>query len=137
MLVGRPDWLAESDPFLRGGGAVDFVTLDKVAWTELPDRQEAGTPNTIGAVALGVACEVLDGVGMGQLEREEHELYAYARQRLSAIDGLTFYSLWGPGHPRLGILTFNVRDLHHSLWPRPFRRNMASQSATAASARTR
>ncbi len=115
VLVGRPDWLAESDPFLRGGGAVDFVTLDKVAWTELPDRQEAGTPNTIGAVALGVACEVLDGVGMGQLEREEHELYAYARQRLSQIDGLTFYSLWGPGHPRLGILTFNVRDLHHSL----------------------
>src|SRR6186997_716837 len=115
VLAGRPDWLAQSDPFLRGGGAVDFVTLDKVAWTELPDRQEAGTPNTIGAVALGVACEVLDGVGMGQLEREEHELYAYARQRLAAVDGVTLYSLWGPTHPRLGILTFNVRGLHHSL----------------------
>jgi selenocysteine lyase/cysteine desulfurase len=115
VLVGRPDWLAQSDPFLRGGGAVDFVTLDKVAWTELPDRQEAGTPNTIGAVALGVACEVLDGVGMGQLEREEQELYAYARRRLSAIDGLTLYSLWGPGHPRLGILTFNLAGMHHSL----------------------
>ena len=115
VLVGRPDWLAESDPFLRGGGAVDFVTLDQVAWTELPDRQEAGTPNTIGAVALGVACEVLDGIGMGQLEREEHELYAYARQQLAAVDGVTLYSLWGPGHPRLGILTFNVAGLHHSL----------------------
>ena len=99
VLAGRPDWLAEADPFLRGGGAVDFVTLDKVAWTELPDRQEAGTPNTIGAVALGVACEVLDGVGMGQLEREEHELYAYARRRLAAIEGLTLYSLWGPTSP--------------------------------------
>ena len=102
VLVGRPDWLAESDPFLRGGGAVDFVTLDRVAWTELPDRQEAGTPNTIGAVALGVACEVLDGVGMGQLEREEQELYAYARRRLAAIEGLTLYSLWGPRSPAAG-----------------------------------
>src|SRR3954468_11859961 len=115
VLVGRSDWLAQSDPFLRGGGAVDFVTLDKVAWTELPDRQEAGTPNTIGAVALGVACEVLDGGGMGELERDEQELYAYARRRLTAIEGLTAYSLWGPGHPRLGILTFNVSGMHHSL----------------------
>jgi selenocysteine lyase/cysteine desulfurase len=115
VLVGRADWLSQSDPFLRGGGAVDFVTLDKVAWTELPDRQEAGTPNTIGAVALGVACEVLDGVGMGELERDEQELYAYARRRLTAIDGLTAYSLWGPGHPRLGILTFNLAGMHHSL----------------------
>jgi selenocysteine lyase/cysteine desulfurase len=115
VLVGRPDWLADSDPFLRGGGAVDFVTLDRVAWTELPDRQEAGTPNTIGAVALGVACEILDGVGMGTLEHEERELREYARIRLAAIDGVTLYSLWGPTHPRLGILTFNVGTLHHSL----------------------
>jgi selenocysteine lyase/cysteine desulfurase len=115
VLVGRSDWLAESDPFLRGGGAVDFVTLERVAWTELPDRQEAGTPNTIGAVALGVACEVLDGVGMGELEREEQELHGYARRRLSAVDAVTLYSLWGPNHPRLGILTFNLDGLHHSL----------------------
>ncbi|HEY7599226.1 MAG TPA: aminotransferase class V-fold PLP-dependent enzyme, partial [Candidatus Limnocylindrales bacterium] len=115
VLVGRADWLGDSDPFLRGGGAVDLVTLDEVYWTELPDRQEAGTPNTIGAVALGVACETLDGIGMGRLEADEHQLYAYARPRLAAIDGLTLYSLWGADHPRLGILTFNLRGLHHSL----------------------
>jgi selenocysteine lyase/cysteine desulfurase len=115
VLTGRADWLAAADPFLRGGGAVDLVTLDDVYWTELPDRQEAGTPNTIGAVALGVACETLDAIGMGRLEAQEHALYAYARSRLAAIDGLTLYSMWGPDHPRLGILTFNLRGLHHSL----------------------
>jgi selenocysteine lyase/cysteine desulfurase len=115
VLVGRPDWLAEHDPYLRGGGAVDFVTLSDVYWTGLPDRQEAGSPNTIGAVALGVACETLDGVGMGRLEHEEHQLYLYARDRLARIPGLTLYSLWPPDHPRLGILTFNIAGLHHSL----------------------
>ena len=115
VLVGRPDWLADQAPYLRGGGAVDFVTLNDVYWTGLPDRQEAGSPNTIGAVALGVACETLDGVGMGRLEAAEHELYAYARDRLSRLDGVTMYSLWPPDHPRLGILTFNVAGLHHSL----------------------
>ncbi|HWH36842.1 MAG TPA: aminotransferase class V-fold PLP-dependent enzyme [Candidatus Limnocylindrales bacterium] len=115
VLTGRADWLADHDPFLRGGGAVDFVTLHDVYWTGLPDRQEAGSPNTIGAVALGVACETLDAVGMGRIEREEHELYGYARERLSAVEGLTLYSIWSADHPRLGILTFNLAGMHHSL----------------------
>jgi selenocysteine lyase/cysteine desulfurase len=115
VLAGRPDWLTNDDPFLRGGGAVDFVTLDDVYWTGLPDRQEAGSPNTIGAVALGVACETLDSVGMGRVERDEQELYAHARRRLAEVDGLTLYSIWSTDHPRLGILTFNLAGLHHSL----------------------
>ena len=115
VLVGRADWLAASDPFLRGGGAVDLVTLQDVLWAELPDRQEAGSPNTIGAVALGVACEVLDGIGMGRLADEERELHAYARDRLARIQGVQLYSIWSADHPRVGILTFNVGDLHHSL----------------------
>jgi selenocysteine lyase/cysteine desulfurase len=115
VLAGRPDWLGHEDPFLRGGGAVDFVTLDDVYWTTLPDRQEAGSPNTIGAVAVGVACETLDGVGMGRIERDEKELYAYARDRLAPIDGIELYSIWSADHPRLGILTFNLKGLHHSL----------------------
>jgi selenocysteine lyase/cysteine desulfurase len=115
VLVGRSDWLAGSDPFLRGGGAVDLVTLRDVMWAGLPDRQEAGSPNTIGAVALGVACEVLDGVGMGRLADEERELQAYARDRIAEIDGVEQYSIWSADHPRVGIVTFNVGDLHHSL----------------------
>ena len=115
VLVGRSDWLARSDPFLRGGGAVELVTLGDVLWADLPDRQEAGSPNTIGAVALGVACEVLDGVGMGRLAEEERALQAYARDRLAAIDGVRLYSIWSADHPRVGIVTFNVGDLHHSL----------------------
>lgn len=115
VLVGRADWLAAADPFLWGGGAVEFVTLGDVLWADLPDRQEAGSPNTIGAVALGVACEVLDGVGMGRLADEERELQQYARARLSAIEGIRLYSIWSADHPRVGIVTFNVGDLHHSL----------------------
>lgn len=55
-LLGRADWLSQGDPFLAGGGAVDFVTVNTVQWTDLLDRQEAGSPNVTGAVAFGVAC---------------------------------------------------------------------------------
>ena len=115
VLVGRPDWLARSDPFLWGGGAVELVTLEDVMWAGLPDRQEAGSPNTIGAVALGVACEILDGVGMGDLAEEERRLQAHARRRLEVIDGVDLYAIWPGDHPRVGIVTFNVGELHHSL----------------------
>ena len=63
-LIGERDWLSAGDPFLRGGGAVKVVTLDDTVWAELPDRQEAGSPNVIGAVALGVACDTLASAGM-------------------------------------------------------------------------
>jgi selenocysteine lyase/cysteine desulfurase len=52
---------------------------------------------------------------MGRLEADEQALYAYARPRLAAVEGLTLYSMWAADHPRLGILTFNLRGLHHSL----------------------
>ena len=54
-LIGPRDAFADGDPFLAGGGAVELVDLDEVVWTAPPEREEAGSPNVLGAVALGVA----------------------------------------------------------------------------------
>ena len=114
LLVGRPDWLFAEAPYLRGGGAVDFVSLDSVLWSPLPDRQEAGSPNVVGAVALGVACNDLGGYGMRSLADDEMALARYARDRLSRVPGLTLYRLWPEESPRLAIAAFNVGDYWHS-----------------------
>jgi selenocysteine lyase/cysteine desulfurase len=113
-LVGRPDWLEGAPPYLQGGGAVEFVTADDVLWKGGPDRHEAGSPNVVGAVALGVACETLSALGMPGLVAEEEELHAHALRRLRAVPGLTLYSTWDFGHPHIGVLTFNLRSYHHS-----------------------
>ncbi len=113
-LLGRPDWLTNEAPYLRGGGAVDFVTLDSVLWAALPERQEAGSPNVVGAVAMGAACRALADYGMAHLADEELALAAYARQRLATIPGLELYALWDVGAPRLGIVAFNLRGYWHS-----------------------
>ena len=61
VLIGPRSTFAEGDPFLAGGGAVDLVDLDEVVWTDPPDREEAGSPNVLGAVALDAAIgELLD-----------------------------------------------------------------------------
>ena len=87
-LIGERDWLSSGDPFLRGGGAVKLVTVTDTVWAELPDRQEAGSPNVVGAVALGVACDTLAEAGMDRIADEEHELAAYARRELGDGRGL-------------------------------------------------
>lgn len=113
ILVGRADWLAARDPFLRGGGAVRFVTLDEVLWADLPDRQEAGSPNVVGAVALGIACQTLSAMGMNRLAARETELHSLALERLSKIPRLSLYTLWSYEHPHIGLLTLNLGGYDH------------------------
>lgn len=108
-LVGRGDWLAAGDPYLKGGGAVRAVGEDGADWHDDPEpRHEAGTPNVLGAIALAAACDALTATGWTPLVREEERLLARLRAGLAAIDGVRELSLWGPGHPRVGIVSFTV-----------------------------
>jgi selenocysteine lyase/cysteine desulfurase len=113
-LLGRRDWLEATEPFLWGGGAVRFVTLRDVLWAPLPDRQEAGSPNVIGAVALGIACATLGAIGMDHVAAEELAFHARARARLAAIPGLDLYRTWSFDLPHIGLLTFNLAGYDHS-----------------------
>jgi selenocysteine lyase/cysteine desulfurase len=114
-LVGERDWLSAGDPFLRGGGAVKIVTVDETLWADLPDRQEAGSPNVIGAVALGSACDALASAGMDRVVAEERALLDHARAQLGRIPGLDLYRVWPADHPRVGLLTFNLRGVPYDL----------------------
>ena len=64
-LIGPRALFETGDPFLAGGGAVDLVGLDEVIWTAPPDREEAGSPNVIGAVALHAAIDAAGRHRMG------------------------------------------------------------------------
>jgi len=114
-LIGERDWLGAGDPFLRGGGAVKLVTVEETLWAELPDRQEAGSPNVVGAVAMGVACDTLSAVGMQAIADEERVLLDYARERLAGIEAAEHYRVWPADHPRVGLLTFNLRGVPYDL----------------------
>ena len=114
-LIGERDWLSAGDPFLRGGGAVKIVTVDETVWADLPDRQEAGSPNVIGAVAMGVPCDALAAAGMDRIAAEEAELLTYARERLAGVEGFEHYRVWPADHPRVGLLTFNLLGVPYDL----------------------
>jgi selenocysteine lyase/cysteine desulfurase len=114
--VVRSELVADSEPLLAGGGAVDFVTLDDVLWTAMPDRLEAGSPNVIGAVALGVAATTLTEFGMDNIAAHEHDLLARTDVAFEGLSRLHRLRLWdGPDVDRLGVVTFTVEGMHHAL----------------------
>jgi selenocysteine lyase/cysteine desulfurase len=101
-------------PDLLGGGIVELVTHDRVVWSDLPDREEAGSPNVVGAVALGAAMQRLSELGMARVANHERALTAYAIDRLSTIPGLR---ILGPStsSDRVGIISFTLDSVSHML----------------------
>lgn len=116
-LIGRRDTFSQGDPDLVGGGTVKVVTLDNVDWSGTPERDEAGSPNVIGAVAFAVAINTLREIGMDAVASHEAELTAYALERLPEVSGL---ELFGDSNPensanRLGSIPFNLKGKSHNL----------------------
>jgi len=114
VLIGPRTAFTEGDPFLAGGGAVDLVDLDEVVWTDPPEREEAGSPNVIGAVALGAAMAELTAVGWPAIIAHERELAGLLRAGLAAIPGV---ELLGPplDEPTLAVAAFVVAGVPHAL----------------------
>jgi cysteine desulfurase/selenocysteine lyase len=115
-LIGRRDTFEHGEPEYRGGGTIDFVSLDEVAWTTGPDRDEAGSPNVVGAVAMAAAVQVLQRVGMDQVAAHEAMLTAYALERLAGVPCVRIYGDADPARAaqRLGVITFNIEGLPHA-----------------------
>jgi len=113
-LIGPRSAFEDGDPFLAGGGAVDLVDLDEVIWTEPPDREEAGSPNVIGAVAFGAAMDEIGRIGWEDIEAHEHALSTQLHVGLRAIDGVRVLGP-GPEVDTLSVASFTVDGMHHAL----------------------
>jgi selenocysteine lyase/cysteine desulfurase len=116
-LIGRRDTFERGAPEQRGGGTVEFVSLDDVQWAPAPeDRDEAGTPNVVGAVAMAAAVQALQRIGMAAIAAHESALTYHALQRFARVDGLQVYGDADPAHAaeRLGVITFNLEGLSHA-----------------------
>ncbi len=122
-LIGPRSLFETGDPFLAGGGAVDLVGLDEVVWTAPPDREEAGSPNVIGAVALEAAIGALAGLGWEAIAAHEVALIRAMAGGLGAIEGV---HLLGPhasaqdvsgvdATKTLPVATFTIEGMHHAL----------------------
>ncbi|MBA2740590.1 MAG: cysteine desulfurase [Actinobacteria bacterium] len=109
-LWGRAELLEEMEPFLTGGHMIRSVGADETTWGELPHKFEAGTAPMAEAVGFGAAVDYLVAIGFDAIEQYEHELAAYALERLAELPWITSYG--PPADRRAGIVSFNVDGVH-------------------------
>jgi selenocysteine lyase/cysteine desulfurase len=109
-LIGRRDTFEQGEPEYRGGGTIAAVSTEAIHWAAAPDRDEAGSPNVVGAVALAAAIKAIGEIGMEQIAQHEAQLTEYALQKMSQIEGITLYGMGAYYNPaeRVGVIPFNL-----------------------------
>lgn len=117
VIVGDKDCFEVGDPSQVGGGVVDIVTMEEAYWTALPEKEEAGTPDITGVVALGAAIRLLESIGWDAIVKHESELTAHALTELKKIPDVTLYGNTNPDQAsqRLGVVSFNIENVPHAL----------------------
>ncbi|MDD4170065.1 MAG: aminotransferase class V-fold PLP-dependent enzyme [Desulfotomaculaceae bacterium] len=115
VLIGPIATFKKGAPEYTGGGTVRTVTRSNVTWADPPHKEEAGTPNLMGVLALQAAAKVLNTVGMENISRHEVDLWKYTVNRLRSIPGIVLHCDLDPGKPRIGIIPFSLDGIHHSL----------------------
>ena len=110
VLYGKKELLNEMPPFLGGGDMIKRVHLRSYSTNELPYKFEAGTPAIAEAIGFGKAVDYISSLGMQAIAAHEHEIGAYAMERLEEIPGVRVY---GPeASYKGGVLSFTMEGIH-------------------------
>ncbi|MEG0814581.1 MAG: SufS family cysteine desulfurase [Mucinivorans sp.] len=92
VLYGKEKWLEKMEPWQGGGDMIASVSLSRGStWGDLPLKFEAGTPNFIGAIGLGVAVDYVSQFAIEDIVKHESDLYNLFAEELMQIDGARIY----------------------------------------------
>lgn len=107
VLYGKEQLLNAMPPFHGGGEMIKRVSFEMTTYNELPYKFEAGTPDYVGAIALGKALEWVNSIGIENIAAHERELTSYTVEQLKKIDGMRIF-----GEPDGAAVSFLVGDIH-------------------------
>ena len=107
VLYGKEKWLNAMQPYHGGGEMIQTVRFEKTTYNELPYKFEAGTPDYVGAIALGTALEWVNTKGIDKIAEHEHALTRYALEKLREIPQMRIF-----GNPDGSAISFLVGDIH-------------------------
>lgn len=114
VLIGPKIDFEKSKPLLRGGSTFRLYTHSQIQWIDPPQKDEAGTPNVMGVVALNAAIRTLSDMNMSKIFNYEKALYDYAVECMRNIPGIRFYSDTGKDDT-ISIIPFNMENIPHQL----------------------
>lgn len=116
VLIGNKSVFEKGIPEYSGGGNILAVSRDEVYFADPPEKDEAGTPNVVGAFALCESIKVLEEIGMEKVKTHELELTKYLLEKLNDIPHLELYISKSKlqKEEMVGVVPFNIKGMHHS-----------------------
>lgn len=109
ILYAKSSWLQKIPPFQFGGEMIDIVSFEKTIFSDIPFKFEAGTPNVEGVIGLAAALNYLNRIGLDNIFDYETELFHYALNVLSQINGV---HIVGSAQKRCSVISFLIDHIH-------------------------
>jgi cysteine desulfurase / selenocysteine lyase len=108
-LYAKYEHLEAMRPFNGGGEMIREVARDWITYGDPPHKFEAGTPPIVEAIGLGAAIDYVTSIGKDRIAAHEHDLVAYAQERLREINSLR---LIGTAKGKGPIISFEMKGAH-------------------------
>lgn len=105
--------LEEIRTLIEGGTGSVSVGLDQPDF--LPDRFEAGTPNTLGILSIGAGIDFINRNGLEKIYSHEFKICQKVYDQLSQIENITLYAKDFALGKYAPIVAFNVNDLNSDI----------------------
>ncbi len=114
VLVAKKSLLENLTGQDLGGGSVASVDPYNFHFVDDPSaREESGTPNIIGAIALASVLQELEAYGLDTVYQHDLELMNVLKEALESLAHVTVYA--DPKLSRIGALAFNIKAVDHGL----------------------
>ncbi|OKZ85489.1 aminotransferase class V-fold PLP-dependent enzyme [Clostridium sp. 29_15] len=114
-IIGLRDEIEKYPPDTKGGGTVERVLDDHLIWLSTPEKNEAGSPNFFGAVALMQALKEMNKIGLGLIENNEKKLLKMLIDGMKNFPRVILYGDNENIEDRLGIMVFNIDRLGYEM----------------------
>jgi cysteine desulfurase/selenocysteine lyase len=101
--------LGRMRPYMGGGEMIRDVFREDVTYGDPPHRFEAGTPPIVEAIGLGEAIDYVNSIGKERIAAHEHDLVAYAHDRLREFNWLRII---GTARNKGAIVSFDMKGAH-------------------------
>ena len=113
-IVGLKEDFERLYPDFKGGGTVEAVLDNSEVLLPPPEKDEAGSPNFFGAIALVQAMKELKNIGFDTIEENEKILLKRTLDGLNCINGVITYGDNKNISDRLGIVVFNIDGMYNA-----------------------
>lgn len=109
VLYIKRSLLEDMPPFLGGGAMIAEVLEQSFIPASGLMKLEAGTPNIIGSVSLGVAIDYIQRVSYAEIKKQEDSLTKYLAKKLKDLE---FVKILGADNNSWPIFSLIFTDMH-------------------------